>query len=72
VSRYIEDEIEKPQLAKTIARWVLFALMILCVVLIVNGLYMMKQGVQLGGIWRLISGSFFFLIFYATQWLIRN
>ena len=72
MSRFIEDEIEKPSPGRLAARWIIFFLMLACVAQIIHGLLLLKQGVPIGGIWRLISGSFFFLIFYATHWLMRN
>ena len=72
MSRFIEDEVEKPKPGRKVARWIFFALMVLCAIQIYFGLMMMKQGFQLSGIRAVIGGSFFFLIFYAVQWLLRN
>jgi hypothetical protein len=33
---------------------------------------MIKHGTQISGLKMVIGGSFFFLIFYATHWLLRN
>lgn len=72
MSRFIEEEVEKPKTGRVIVRWVLLALMCVCVFQIFAGLFMMNHGHQLWGIWRLIQGSFFFLILYTVHWLMRN
>lgn len=46
--------------------------MLLCVYQIGSGLYAMKNHTEIWAVWKLIEGSFFFIIFYAAHWLLGN
>jgi hypothetical protein len=72
MSRYIDDNQEKPNTGKQVARWLLVALMLVCVYQIGAGLYEMKHHTQIWAVWKLIEGSFFFIICYAAHWLLGN
>jgi hypothetical protein len=72
LSRFIEDEAAKPKPGRKVAHWILLVAMIAFVIQILAGFYWMKNGGQLAGIRMIIGGSFFFLISYAANWLIRN
>lgn len=50
----------------------LVAIMLLCVYQIGAGLYGMKHHTQIWAVWRLIEGSFFFILCYAAHWLLGN
>ena len=72
MSRFIDEEEPKPDIAKTVARWILVGIMVLCVYQIVLGLYNMKHHTEIWAVWRLVEGSFFFIICYAAHWLLGN
>ena len=69
----IEEDVRKPNFTgKTIVRWLLVGVMLLCVYEIGLGLYGMKHHTTIWAAWRLIQGSFFFVISYAAHWLLGD
>ena len=72
LSRFIDEQEPKSDTAKQVARWILVGIMLLCVYQIGAGLYAMKHHTQIWAVWRLIEGSFFFIICYAVHWLLGN
>ena len=69
---FIEDEFRGPSTARTVARWILFILMLCSAAQLLTGLYFVKHGQQLFGLKVTIGGAFFFLIFYATHFILRD